>query len=169
MLGSVGLPSHNQQHSGDGVHDENSIGDVEENTDIVKGKVDSVRVEEISQLQDTLPVQQKDDDGKIVEKISHQTNFIEHDGFGDQKALESDEKDLVKSDERGIKAANGEETEKRIVESFSEEMRHGKEEINIEVSDGSDVCRQRTDSNSSTQSQTTRSNALLHSLSTLKR
>ena len=97
---------------------------------------------------------------EIVEKSSLATNFIEHDGFGDQQALEG-EKDLVKSDERGIKAANGEETEERIAESFNEE-------INREVSDGSDVSRQRTDSNSSTQSQTTstRANALLHSLST---
>ena len=51
MLGSAGIPSYNQQHGGD---DENTIGDVEVDTDIVKGKVDSVRVDEISQQQDTL-------------------------------------------------------------------------------------------------------------------
>jgi len=168
LLGSAGLPSHNPQHDEDDVDDEVTIGNVDKDTGIVKGKVDSVGIDELSQQQDT---QQKDDDDEIVEKSLQETNFIERDGFCDQKSIEC-EKDLVKSDEQVV-AANGGEMEERVVKSVDEEMRHGKEEINRDIreaSDGADGGRQRTDSNSSTQSQTaTRANALLRSLSSLKR
>jgi len=140
LLGSAGLPSPNQQDDDDDDEEFN----VEPH--LVKGKSNQES-----------PSQEKDDH---TEKKNSQNTRSVGPGFHNQEPLQAS-KDLVKSEERVALAANGGEM-------------YGKEEINREMymkeESVTDDGRQRTDSNSSTQSQTTtRANALLHSLSTLKR
>ena len=148
MLGSAASSSHNKQDDGD---DKLDYDDDVEDMHTVKGKSNKES-----------PSQEKVDEIEGVNLQIHSLKHTDNDGFKDQESLQS-EKEPIKSEERAELADK--EAEIHLKEEFNKEMNIKKESV-------TDDSRQRTDSNSSTQSQastTTRANALLDSISTLKR